>query len=109
MELERNQIVSTVIPVLTMEGTALKKEGDGIMINIDHHIMITMTVGMMNLGMNGTTEEIEDHIEKSFMIGPDITGRIWWKKNLRNLSKVCINPSSLSLKLKRKSHKATST
>ena len=106
MELEENQIVGMVIQVLKVDDIALKIEEDGTTTNIT---MMGMTTGMMTLGMNGITEEIDDHTEKSIMIDQDITGRIWRKKNLLSSSKLCINPYSRSLNLKRKSHKATST
>lgn len=102
MELEENQIVGLVIQVLKVDDIALKKEEDGTTINTT---MMGTTTGMMN----GITEEIDDHTEKSIMIDQDITGRIWRKKNLQSSSKLCINPYSRSLNLKRKSRKATST
>ena len=40
---------------------------------------MTMTIGTTTMtipGMNGITQEIEDHIEESIMIDLDIIGRI---------------------------------
>lgn len=114
MELAENPIDGIMKSLVMMtDNTALRKGDIGIMIHIVHTIMALMIIqiaatGRTIIGTSGNTVEIEDHIirEMTIIINLDITG-IWHKKNLHSSSKACIRVCSLSLKLKRRSHKAT--